>query len=94
MSPTQFGQLLQQALPLPCKKLFEIRKNLIKLKVIFHLSSYPSKDCNNQAKLFLQSPLKTIIPKETNLLNKKIEGNQAAKNKPKSHLTPQLYAYT
>jgi hypothetical protein len=94
MSSTQFGQLLQQAVPVPCKELFEIWKSDIKLKVIFHLSSYPSKESNNQAKLLLQSPLKTIIPKETNLFNKKMEGNQAAKNKAKSHLTPQLYAYT
>jgi hypothetical protein len=43
--------------------------------------------------MLLQSPLKTIIPKETNLLNKNLEGNQGAKNKTKTHLTPQLYAY-
>lgn len=44
--------------------------------------------------MLLQSPLKQIIPRETNALNKNFEGNQTAKNKPKSHLTPQLYAYT
>ena len=27
------------------------------------------------------------------MLNKNIEANQAAKNRNKSHLTPQLYAY-